>query len=224
MRKSEYTSLLIESLASEADPERAASMKAYMRNQFDFFGLPSPIRRALAKVFLQKENRPDIAMLDKVVLELWEQPQRELQFIAMELVDKYKKELEAAHFDLLEKMILQKSWWDTVDFIASNLVGQLVRRYPEEGRERIEKWRYSGNMWLVRTCIIHQLKYKNELDEALLFSLIKENSSDNEFFIRKAIGWALRQYGKYKPERVRYFVENHELSGLSRREALKYMK
>ena len=221
MEKSEYTCLLIESLASEANPERAASMKAYMRNQFEFFGIPAPRLSQVARPFYEKGIRPDVEDIERIILELWNEPQRELQFVAMKLLEKYKKELTDRHFDLLEKMIIQYSWWDTVDYIASTLVGHLVKSYPEKGREMIEKWRYSGNMWLVRTCIIHQLKYRDEVDEALLFSLIKENSSDNEFFIRKAIGWALRQYGKYKPERVRYFVENHELSGLSRREALK---
>ena len=224
MKKSEYTSLLIESLASEADPERAVSMKAYLRNQFDFFGLPAPRLSELTRPFYEKGIRPELADLEEIILELWNEPQREVQFFAMKLLEKYKKELNEGHFDLLEKLIIQKSWWDTVDYIAATLVGHLVKKYPEKGRERIEKWRYSGNMWLVRSCIIHQLKYKNEVDEALLFSLISENSSDNEFFIRKAIGWALRQYGKYNPERVRYYVENHELSGLSRREAMRNLK
>ncbi len=221
--KNEYTSVLIESLKREANPERAKSMKAYMRNQFEFYGIPAPKRKELAKFFFLRENRPAINELELVINELWNVPQREVQFIAMELVDKYKKDLTKEHFNLLEMMIIEKSWWDTVDYIAASLVGNLYLRFPEEGRKYIAKWRESGNFWLVRTCIIFQLKYKDEVDEELLFSLIRENSSDNEFFIRKAIGWSLRQYGKFKPERVEWFVDNHELSGLSRREALKHL-
>ena len=195
-----------------------------MRNQFKFYGIKAQDRKAIAAPFYRKENRPKIEDLEEVILTMWEDPHREFQYIAMELVDRYKKELTADYFHLLEEMITQKSWWDTVDYIASNLVGNLVRRFPEEGYKMIVKWRNSGNFWLVRTCILFQLKYKDEVDEELLFSLIRENNKDSEFFIRKAIGWSLRQYSKFKPERVVWFVENHELSGLSRREALKGLK
>lgn len=224
MTNNQYISNLTTTLQENSNPENAKAMEAYMRNQFKFYGIKAQDRKALAAPFFRKENRPAKEELEATVMELWNDPHRELQFIAMELVDKYKKELDADYFLLLEKMIIQKSWWDTVDYIASNLVGNLVKRFPEEGYKMIKKWRSSGNFWLVRTCILFQLKYKDEVDEELLFSLIKENSGDKEFFIRKAIGWSLRQYAKYRPERVVWFVENHELSGLSRREALKNMK
>jgi 3-methyladenine DNA glycosylase AlkD len=224
MKKEDYIQTLLGEMAERANPERAQKMKAYMRDQFAFFGIMATERKEIAKPYFLKESRPSLNDLCDVVLTLWDVEQREVQQLAMELVDKYKKELKVEHFDLLEKMIVRKSWWDTVDYIAATLVGNLVKRFPEEGYQYIEKWRNSGNMWLVRTCIIFQLKYKKELDEALLFSLIEENSEDKEFFIRKAIGWSLRQYGKYKPERVIDFVESHELSGLSRREAMKNLK
>jgi 3-methyladenine DNA glycosylase AlkD len=196
-------------------------MEAYMRNKFEFYGIMAKERKAIARPFLTKAERPPLKDLEKTILALWREPHREVQLIAMELLDKYKRELTAEYFALLEKMISTKSWWDTVDYIASTLVGNLVRRFPEEGYKWIDKWRKSGDIWLVRTTIIFQLKYKEEVDEELLFSLIKENRDDKEFFIRKAIGWSLRQYGKYKPERIRWFIENNELSGLSRREAMK---
>ena len=224
MQLSPYSESLFNSLEEYADPAKAKAMKAYMRDQFEFYGIPAPKRKEIARIYLLKENRPSSEDLEIIINELWKAPQREVQFIAIELVDKYKKDLTEDHFELLERMITNKSWWDTVDYIAATLVGNLYKRFPEEGKKYIEKWRKSGNFWLVRTCIIFQLKYRDEVDEDLLFSLIRENSSDKEFFIRKAIGWSLRQYGKFKPERVEWFVSNHELSGLSRREAMKNLR
>lgn len=224
MKKEVYIQTLLGEMAERSNPERAQKMKAYMRDQFAFFGIMANERKEIARPYFLKEHRPSIDELSDVVMTLWDVEQREVQQLAMELVDKYKKELKVEHFDLLEKMIVRKSWWDTVDYIAANLVGNLVKRFPKEGYQYIEKWRYSRNMWLVRTTILFQLKYKDEVDEELLFSIIKENADDKEFFIRKAIGWSLRQYGKYKPARVIDFVESHELSGLSRREAMKNLK
>lgn len=223
MPNKEYIESLLEEMEERSNLERAAKMKAYMRDKFEFFGIMATERKEIAKPYFLKENRPDVDDLKGIVLTLWDVERREVQQLAMELVEKYKKELNATHFELLEKMIIKKSWWDTVDYIAATLVGNLVRRFPEEGKKWIEKWRYSGNMWLVRTTMIFQLKYRDEVDEDLLFSIIRENSEDKEFFIRKAIGWALRQYGREMPDRVRWFVDNHELSGLSRREALKHL-
>lgn len=217
----EYSKDLLSMLDKHRNESNAVAMEAYMRNQFQFYGIKAAERKSLSRPFMAKGKRPKVEELDEAICELWNDPHREVQFIAMELVDRYKKELDMSHFNLLEKMIINRSWWDTVDYIASTLVGSLVRRFPKEGYKVIEKWRNSGNMWLVRTCILFQLKYKDDVDEELLFSLIRENIDDQEFFIRKAIGWSLRQYGKFKPERVRWFVANHELSGLSRREALK---
>lgn len=224
MSKEDYIHSLLSEMEERSNPERAIKMKAYMRDQFEFYGIMAMERKEIARPYFLKENRPSVDELPSVVLILWDVNQREVQQLTMELVDKYKRELDASHFDLLEKMITQKSWWDTVDYIAATLVGNLVKRFPKEGKRWIKKWRYSRNMWLVRTTLIYQLKYKDEVDEELLFSIIKENSEDKEFFIRKAIGWSLRQYGRSRPERVRWFVDNHELSGLSRREALKHLR
>jgi len=206
---------------SNRNSDNASKMAAYMRNQFRFLGIKSPERRELLKPFLIKTNRPPIDDLNVVVKHLWQKPEREFQLIAMEIANKYVKEMSPEYFGLFQHMITTKSWWDTVDYIASNLVGGLVKTHPEQGMNQINKWRKSNHLWLVRTCLIFQLKYKDTVDEELLFSLIEENIDHPDFFIRKAIGWALRQYAKYKPEKVIAFVNNHELSGLSKREALK---
>jgi len=205
------------------DSDISIKMENYMRNQFEFLGIKSPKRKDLTRHFLRVNELPPIGDLEKVVNHFWESPKREYQYLAMEIANKYTKSMTVAHFKLLESMITTKSWWDTVDFIASNLVGSLYLKYPEEGFKQIELWRKSGNLWLVRTCIIFQLKFKENVDEKLLCSLIEENKTHPDFFIRKAIGWALRQYSKYKPERVKDIVNRIELSKLSNKEALKYI-
>lgn len=217
-----YLKQLENQFEEHRNPEIAVQMEAYMRNHFRFLGIKAVKRKELLNPFLTKSNRPSLDDLSDVVKTMWKNPYREIQFCAMELTSKYNKELDPDFFILFEYMITTKSWWDTVDYIASNLVGNLIKQYPDMGMKQINKWRESENMWLVRTCIIFQLKYKTEVDEQLLFSIIEENLAHPDFFIRKAIGWALRQYAKFKPSQVLKFVNDHELSGLSRREAMKH--
>lgn len=218
----QYLKQLEEQFEENHDPEIALQMEAYMRNQFRFLGIKAPKRKELLRPFLIQSKRPSVNELTGVVKTLWENPYREFQFSAMELTSKYNNVLDSGHFVLFEYMITTKSWWDTVDFIAANLVGNLVKKYPDQGMKQINKWRKSNNLWLLRTCIIFQLKYKSDVNEQFLFSIIKENLDHPDFFIRKAIGWALRQYAKFNPKPVLEFVNEHELSGLSRREALKH--
>ena len=218
----QYLKQLEEQFEDNRNPKIAVQMEAYMRNQFRFLGIKAAMRKELLKPFLIQTKRPSIDELRTVVKALWKNPYREFQFSAMELTSKYNKVLDPDYFVLFEYMITTKSWWDTVDSIAANLVGNLVKNYPDQGMKQINKWRKSNNLWLVRTCIIFQLKYKSDVDEQFLFSIIEENLDHPDFFIRKAIGWALRQYAKFNPNPVLEFVNDHELSGLSRREALKH--
>jgi len=221
LKLNEYFSDLDRAFEEAKNPTDAVYMEAYMRNKFRFLGIRAPLRKTLAKPFFLKSIRPPESSLKECVSVLWKSPWREMQFVGMELASKYKNELDAGYFELFEFMIVNKSWWDTVDYIAATLVGNLFLRFPEEGFRYIEKWRKSKNIWLIRTCIIFQLKYKEKIDEALLFSLIIENRQQNDFFIRKAIGWSLRQYAKTNPQRVIEFVKKSDISGLSKREALK---
>jgi len=206
-----------------ANPGYALNMKKYMKNKFEFFGINSPLRRELCREFLRKENLPSIENIEDIVKDLWNKPQREFQYFAMELLSKYSKQLKNDDYQLFEFMIITKSWWDSVDYIASNLVGTYFKLYPELKKPVSVKWINSDNMWLQRVAIIFQLKYKGDTDTELLFEFIKRHCSSNEFFIRKAIGWALREYSKTNPESVLDFVQKHErrLSGLSKRKALK---
>jgi 3-methyladenine DNA glycosylase AlkD len=123
---------------------------------------------------------------------------------------------------LLERLITTKSWWDSVDSIAP-LVGELARKYPELVEENINHWSKHDNYWLRRASILFQLKYKDETNEALLYDYMVKNADSKEFFIQKAIGWALREYSKTNPKSVKAFIEGNQLAPLSIREGSKYL-
>ncbi|HOI31916.1 MAG: DNA alkylation repair protein [Bacteroidales bacterium] len=219
----DYWKPLIAVFETHANPEIAAGAEKYMRNQYSFYGIPSPARTIIFKDFVKTYGLPDPADLVEVILNAWQLPQREMQYAAMNVLDKSIKRMPAQSISLFEQLIIQKSWWDTVDFIAPNLVGTLFKRFPEIRDETINHWMNSGSFWLQRSCLLFQLKYKQATDEKLLFELCTRLSGEKEFFIRKAIGWALRQYARTAPEQVRGFVENAELQPLSRKDALKHL-
>lgn len=206
-----------------ANPTIARGQKAYMKNQFEFYGITAPKRKELQKPFLMKQHLPPKRDLSKMVKELWKLPQREYQMFAQELVHKYSKDLMRTDIKLLEYMIINKSWWDTVDFIAANIVGPYFKLYPELRKKVTTKWLKSGNMWLQRSALLFQLKYKADVDTHLLSHIIKYLLGSQEFFINKAIGWMLREYGKTNPSWVRNFADDSPLHPLSRREALRLL-
>jgi len=217
----QYFAELIVAFEKNADPDRAASAKAYMRNKSEFYGLTSPVRKQLVKEFIAKAGYPSYYQLEEMVHFAWEQSQREWQYTAMEITEKFVKKADQSLLYLAEWMITNKSWWDSVDFVAPNIAGILFKKFPEAKMHYIENWMQSGNMWLQRSCLIHQLRYNKTADRALLFNLCERLADYPDFFIRKAIGWSLRQYSKDFPESVIDFVNKHELSNLSRKEALK---
>lgn len=207
--------------SQHADQEKAIAMEKYMRDQFRFFGIKSPDRKEITKQFLKQHGRP--VHLSDTVLELWTFEERELLYAAIDLLLLEKKKLEPSDIEWIKHLIITNSWWDTVDLIASNVIGQLVMKHPELRGTYIDQWAESDNLWLQRTAILHQLKYKRKTDETWLYPVIIKHSASNEFFIQKAIGWALREYSKTNPESVRTFIESTELSSLSRREGSKYV-
>ena len=197
----------------------ATQQKAYMRNQFEYVGIKTPIRRELQKSFLKKPMLPPKKELDAIIRILWEKPERDFQLFGQDLVYKYRKQFELADIDLLEFMIISKSWWDTVDFIAAKLVGSYLKDYYHQRDELIQRWLKSKNIWLQRSCLLFQLKYKHELDQDYLSSIILELLGSKEFFINKAIGWVLREHSKINPDWVWKFANDHPLSSLSYKEA-----
>ena len=210
---------LRERFAEKASKENAKQMSRYMKNHFPFFGIKTPLRREIVKESgILKEP-----FSEALVLSLWEEPEREFQMVAADYIVHNLKKLEKPHIDLMEQLITTKSWWDSVDSLASKPVGKIVADYPELIPERLEKWVVSENLWLRRTAIIFQLKYKAETDENLLYRYIILNADSKEFFIQKAIGWALREYSKTNPESVRNFIETSKLAPLSVREGGKHL-
>lgn len=204
--------------------EIALEQKSYMRNKFEFYGIQATARRKIQKPFLSKAYLPNKNELDTIIKTLWEKPQREYQYFAQELAFKYLKQLEQKDIELFEFMVTHKSWWDTVDFISTKLMGGYFTIFPENKFEYVNKWLKSGNIWLQRSALLFQLKYKNNLDTNLLSSTINSLLGSNEFFINKAIGWILREYGKTNKQWLIEFANKTQLDKLSRKEALRLVK
>jgi 3-methyladenine DNA glycosylase AlkD len=206
------------------NPKIALEQKAYMRNQFEFYGIKSTERREIQKPFLVKEFLPKKVELDKILIALWEKPQGDYQYFSQELAFKYVKQLEKKDIDLFEYMVTHKSWWDTVDFIAANLMGEYFKKFPEQRDVYVEKWLLSNNIWLQRSALLFQLKYKENLDTVFLSSIINSLLGSKEFFINKAIGWILREFSKTNPKWVIEFANKTALSNLSKKEALRLIR
>jgi len=217
-----YWQPLLKSFEAAADPAKAVAMGQYMRNQFGFYGLSSPLRQQLLTAFIKENGLPKSDSIAEITHSAWQLPQREMQYAAMFVLQKQIKELPDTAIELFEQLTVEKSWWDSIDFIAPNLVGSHFQCFPEIRDETLSKWMLSGNFWLQRSCLIFQLKYKEQTDEALLFELCRQLGGEKEFFIRKAIGWALRQYARTAPQAVKQFVDSTDLQPLSKREALKH--
>ncbi|MFH1050042.1 MAG: DNA alkylation repair protein [bacterium] len=221
MKPKKYFEPLETAFKSKADSKNAVFMKKYMREQFDYFGMKSQIRSDLYKSFLKEYGLPPLENLNEYVRYLWEKSERDFQYTAMFIVTRLFKKADENLIDLLEYMITNKSWWDTVDYIAARLVGDYFIKYPEQIIPVTEKWMASGNMWLQRSALLFQLKYKKNTDEKLLYNYIERLAEHKDFFIRKAIGWALREYSKTNPKSVEKFIKSHTLSPLSVKEGLR---
>ena len=219
-----YIHPLKSSFQAQGNPTVARPMAAYMRNKFSYLGIKSPLRRQLEKKFIDEYGMPTLEELSPILLDLWSLPEREFQYAALMLLGKFEKKLPPDFIGTIETLLTTKSWWDTVDVLASNTVGTHFKRFPDVRTAKLEEWRQSGDFWLRRTCIIFQLKYKNKTDFDLLKDIIQENLGSQEFFINKAVGWALRQYTRVDPDAVRTFVAETPLAPLSARESLKWLK
>jgi len=224
MSSPKYLLPLTSSFKSNANSEIALQMGKYMRNLFPFYGIKSPMRTEIYRDF-KKDNGiiPEINK-DEIVKWCWHAPEREYQYFAMEFSRKSSKKESKDILNLYEHMIINKSWWDTVDFIASNLLGVYFTRFPEEIVPTTQRWMKSRNIWLQRSCLLFQLKYKTRINTDLLNSFILQLNESDEFFIQKAIGWILREYSKTNPDFVISYVSNNNLATLSSREALLWLK
>jgi 3-methyladenine DNA glycosylase AlkD len=214
---------LEESLVQHAQPEQASGMKAYMKQKFDYIGIQKPLRAQISKPFLKQLN--DLKADPAEILRFcWAKHEREWQYIGMDYALKAKKLWKADWLTTMEYCITHKSWWDTVDALAVHGVGGWLQDRSELRVLTVERWRHSEALWLERTAILFQLMYKKETDAALLADLCLQFAHSKEFFIQKAMGWALRQYARTNCIWVRDFVATHPLPKLTQREALKHQK
>lgn len=218
-----FASHIEEILMSQANATQAVPMAAYMKHHFAFYGVKKPQREALLRSLVKETPLRSADELFTVVDELWRGVYREEQYSALWLLHRYKKFLSFGDLDKIRRLIVEKSWWDSVDDLAAHSVGTIVLLNRSEGTAAMVDWSKSQNLWLRRSALIHQLKYKDLTDAEFLFACCERLCGEKDFFIRKAIGWALREYAKTNPQGVRSFVQDtgDRLSGLSKREALR---
>jgi 3-methyladenine DNA glycosylase AlkD len=208
--------------AAAADPRRAGEMRAYMKDIAPFLGLTTPDRRALSRTVLDGTPLPDEADCTAVALRCWRLPEREYQYFAVDFLRRYVRRLSSGFLPVARHLVSTVPWWDTVDALAAHVVGGLVAADPKL-KSDMDSWIEDDDLWVARTALLHQLRYKDTTDTERLFGYCVRQSGHPDFFIRKAIGWCLREYAKTDPRAVRDFVagERDRLSPLSVREALK---
>lgn len=213
---------LLSVMKENADAEKAEKMSAYMRNQFEFLGIQSVLRKEISKPYL-KELKSKKDMDWEFVFSAWDSDYREMQYIAGEYLKSSIKKMKLKDIEKIKELALKKSWWDTIDFL-DGIAGALAMNYPELDDLMIE-WSTDENFWLRRVAIDHQLKRKEKTNTELLEKILVNNLNQTEFFINKAIGWSLREYSKTNPEWVRSFIDRHRdgLSNLSIKEGSKYL-
>ena len=192
-----------------------------MKGIAPFFGLMTEKRRALVREHMAEHGAPDLDQLPEIARAAFACVEREMHYTAVDLLKKYAKKLGSEHLPLVEELITTKSWWDTVDAYATRVVGVILKKYPSAIPKWNKRWITSKDLWLNRTAILFQLKWKKDTDQALLFANIDRHVGHKDFFIRKSIGWALRSLGETDPDAVLAFVRSRKLAPLSEREAIR---
>ena len=211
----------MEILYQNRNHQKAIEMAAYMKNHFSFLGLSKPERNLLSKDFQKQAKKLGVINWD-YIFKLWALPEREFQYVAMDFLHILADKLREEDIEQIRQLVVSKPWWDTVDSLSA-LVGALCLRYPALVESHILEWAESSNIWLARVSILHQLKYKDKTNTDLLAKVILMNCETKEFFLNKAIGWALREYLKTNKEWVKVFIETNNLHSLSVREGSKYL-
>ncbi|MCC0099393.1 DNA alkylation repair protein [Streptomyces flavotricini] len=208
--------------AAAADPEQARSMAGYMKDVAPFLGIRTPLRRELSRAVTGQSAEPAEADVAALVLRCWELPEREYHYFAVDYLRRHVRVCSSGFLPVLRQLIVTVPWWDTVDLLAAHAAGPLVAA-DQRLTAVMDEWIGDEDLWLARTALLHQLRYKSATDTGRLFAYCRRQSGHPDFFIRKAIGWALREYAKTDPDKVRAFVttERDRLSPLSVREALK---
>lgn len=219
------TRFLATELAKLGDKKRAANMAAYLKTDMPFYGVSLP---ECKKVYKEMQRRFPISSRAEYVAAvkaLWAQPHREEKYGAIRLAANHPHYVTIGSVPLYRRMIEEGAWWDFVDDIAIRLVGMVLLDDRQRMRPKLDRWIDDPNMWIRRAAIISQIKHKDRTDQDQLFGYCLKRADEKEFFIRKAIGWGLREYARTEPDAVREFALTHRdrLSGLSFREATKHL-
>lgn len=204
--------------------ELAIPMENYMKNNFTYFGIKTEKRRTIFKSNYE-QNKPEVeSNFRTIAWKLYQMKEREFHQTAIDLlVKEFKKKYVLEDIQFIEKLIVTNSWWDSVDTISKYILGGYLLQFPSETLKVIERFSNSENMWLNRSAILFQLSYKDKTNFEILKSECEKHKHSNEFFIQKAIGWALRDYSRFNPNGVEAYVNSTNLKPLSRREALRLL-
>ncbi len=226
MAKADLLVLLRTELSRAGDPQKTAAMQAYMKSARPYWGVQTAAQRAITRRLFAAHRIETAEEWRETCLRIWRAAQyREERYAAIDLTGfKYYREWQKLDtLPMYEEMIVTGAWWDYVDQIASGRLGPLLRQYPARMRNKMLQWSRSRNLWKRRSAILCQLSFKTATDLALLYAAIEPSLASKEFFLQKAIGWALRQYAWSNPREVRRYVRANAdgLSALSKREALK---
>jgi 3-methyladenine DNA glycosylase AlkD len=207
-----------------ADPERAERMAGYLKTDMPFYGVQKPDLVPVARTLAADLSPGTVDEYREAVLELWNLPHREEKYLALDIATRFRRFQVVEALPLYERLIREGAWWDLVDHVAIKLVGAVVRADPT-GWNLVDGWIDDADLWLRRSAIICQVGAKQATDPQRLFRFCAARFHEKEFFIRKSIGWALREYAKTDPEAVVAFVTAHRqsMSGLSFREATKHV-
>ena len=222
---SELSDFVTQSLAAVAVPADAGPMQAYMKTDMPFFGVKKPLRVPIAGEMKKRFKPKSQRQYEQGVRALWRLPHREEKYIALELARAWRPFINLESMGLYEQLVREGQWWDFVDDVTGRMISPVYLLEREAVSSIVESWVDDDDMWIRRAAILSHLKHKDQTDEAQLFDFCRRRMHEKEFFIRKAIGWILREYAKTKPKRVQAFLrkEKDNLSGLSYREASKHL-
>lgn len=214
-----------QALAQMGDPRVALKMAAYMKTTQPFYGVPRPKTALLTKQVLARFRAPNQRVYERRVQALWRLSNREERYMAIDYARGDPRFIVPASMKLYERLIREGQWWDFVDDIAEYLVGTVLLGYRSETRPTLDRWIDDSDLWIRRAALIAQVKHKTATDQEQLFDYCLRRSAESDFFIRKAIGWALRAYSKSNPEAVRAFLLNNRaaLAPLSLREGARHL-
>jgi 3-methyladenine DNA glycosylase AlkD len=226
MTPKQFANAVEHALTPLADEAKAQGMKAYLLNQFEFLGLAAPVRRAAVKAIgpAKWQSTDDLLVTAEL---LWQKPEREYRYTAVDLLRQHSDQLSVNDLPALQALLLQDAWWETVDGLSAIIADVMYVAVQQKPNAAVtmDAWLKHPSHWVRRSAMLHQLGWRLDTDTTRLFGYVQQLADEKEFFIRKAIGWALRDYARWNPQAVTDFLVQHRtrLSGLTVREAAKHL-